>query len=58
MPIFQGSFKDKAVKKFYFKGIKEKLPVENTDKLQDILDYIDGITELPPSLMLYRAHEH
>ncbi len=58
MPIFEGSFKNKAVKKFYYKGTKGKLSVENTDKLQDILDYIDAITELPPTPMLYRAHEH
>ncbi len=58
MPIFEGSFKDKALKSFYYKGKKGKLPVENTEKLQDILDYIDTITELPPDSMLYRVHEH
>jgi len=58
MPVFEGSFKGKALKSFYYKGKKGKLPVENTDKLQDILDYIDTITELPPSPMLFRVHEH
>ncbi|MFV2057854.1 MAG: hypothetical protein ACC707_15415 [Thiohalomonadales bacterium] len=58
MSIFEGSFKDKAIRKFYYKGVKGKLPVENTDKLQDILDYIDTIQALPPSPMLYRAHKH
>jgi len=58
MPIFEGSFKDKAVKSFYYKGAVRKLPIENTDKFQDIPDFIDTITELPPKLMLYRIHQH
>jgi len=58
MSIFEGSFKSKAIKDFYYKGIAHKLPVEKTDKLMDILDYIDTIDQLPPSTMLFRAHEH
>ncbi len=58
MPIFEGSFKSKAIKKFYYDGITKGLPVENTEKLKNILDYLDTINRLPPSPMLYRAHEH
>jgi len=58
MPIFEGSFKSKAAKKFYYDGITKDLPVENTEKLKNILDYLDTIDRLPPSPMLYRAHEH
>lgn len=58
MSIFEGSFKSKALKAFYYEGITRKLPVKNTAKLQDILDYIDTIDHLPPSPLLYRAHEH
>ena len=58
MAIFEGSFKAKALKVFYYKGMTHKLPVSNTVKLQDILDYIDTIDRLPPSPLLFRAHEH
>lgn len=58
MAIFEGSFKSKAVRDFYYKGATKKLPVENTEKLQDILDFIDTIDSLPPSPLLFRAHEH
>ncbi len=58
MAIFEGSFKAKALKAFYYKGTTHKLPVSNTAKLQDILDYIDTIDRLPPSPLLFRAHEH
>jgi len=58
MPIFIGSFKSKAVREFYYKGLTKKLPVENTEKLQDILDYIDKVDSLPPSPLLFRAHKH
>ncbi len=58
MAIFEGSFKSKALRDFYFKGTTKGLPVQNTEKLQDILDYIDAIDSLPPSPMLFRAHEH
>jgi len=56
--IFKGSFKSKALRDFYYKNTTRKLPVENTDKLQDILDFIDTIDSLPPSPLLFRAHEH
>lgn len=56
--IFEGSFKSRVIRDFYFEGKTRGLPVENTDKLQDILDYIDSIDVLPPSPMLFRAHEH
>jgi plasmid maintenance system killer protein len=56
--IFEGSFKSKAIKNFYYNGTTKGLPVKNTDKLQDILDYIDTISTLPPSPMLFRVHEH
>ena len=58
MAIFESSFKSKAIRDFYFKGTTKGLSVQNTDKLQDILDYIDAIDNLPPSPMLFRAHEH
>ena len=58
MAIFEASFKDKAIKGFYYTGTTRGLKVKNTDKLQDILDYIDTIESLPPSSLLYRAHEH
>ncbi len=58
MPIFEGSFKSKILKDFYYKGTIRKLPVVNTDKLMDILDYIDTIEKLPPSPMLFRAHKY
>ncbi|MGR3319533.1 MAG: hypothetical protein ACUZ8O_13775 [Candidatus Anammoxibacter sp.] len=58
MPIFEGSFKSKALKNFYYKGATNKLPVVNMDKLMDILDYIDTIDRLPPSPMLFRVHEY
>jgi len=58
MPIFEESFKNKVLKDFYYKGNINKLPVKNIDKLKDILDFIDTIKKLPPSPMLYRAHEH
>jgi plasmid maintenance system killer protein len=43
---------------FYYNGSRRGLSVRNIEKLRNILDYIDGITQLPPSPMLYRAHEH
>jgi len=58
MAIFNGSFKSKAIRDFYYKGITKRLPVENTDKLLDILDFIDTINSLPPGPLLFRAHEH
>ena len=58
MAIFEGSFKSKAIRDFYYKGTTKKLPVTNAEKLQDILDYIDSIDHLPPSPLLFRAHEH
>lgn len=58
MAIFEASFKDKAIKGFYYTGTTRGLKVKNTDKLQDILDYINTIETLPPSSLLYRAHEH
>jgi plasmid maintenance system killer protein len=58
MSIFEGSFKSKEIKSFYYKGTTRGLPVQSTEKLQDILDYLDTIDSLPPSPMLYRAHEH
>ena len=58
MAIFEGSFKSKAVRDFYYKGSTKKLPVKNTDKLQDILDFINTIDSLPPSPLLFRTHEH
>ncbi len=58
MPIFEGSFKSKALRDFYYKGMAGKLPVKNRDKLMDILDYIDTIDKLPPSHMLFRAHRY
>lgn len=58
MAIFEGSFKDKALREFYYKGTAGKLSVKNTNKLQEILDYINTIDRIPPSPMLYRAHEH
>ena len=58
MPIFKGSFKDKSLRDFYCDGTTKKLPIKNTDKLRIILDYINGIKKLPPSPIMYRAHEH
>lgn len=58
MPIFEGSFKNKAIRNFYYKGTTRGLSVQNMDKLKNILDYIDAIDRLPPSPMLFRAHEH
>ena len=58
MPIFEGSFKSRELKSFYYNGTTRGLPVKNTDKLRNVLDYIDTITRLPPSPMLYRAHQH
>ena len=58
MPIFEGSFKDKAIRDFYYEGATKKLPVENTNKLRALLDYLNGITKLPPSPLMYRTHEH
>jgi len=58
MPIFEGSFKDKEIRNFYYKGTSKGLPVKNTDKLWNILDYLDSIDRLPPSPMLFRVHEH
>jgi len=56
--IFEGSFKYEVIREFYYKGTTKKLPVENTNKLQDILDFIDTIDSLPPNPLLFRAHEH
>ncbi len=58
MPIFEGSFKDKEIKNFYYKGSIKGLPIKNSEKLKNILDYIDSIDRLPPSPMLFRVHEH
>jgi len=58
MPIFEGSFRDKSLRNFYYQGIVRGLSVKNTAKLQHILDYIDTIDRLPPSPMLFRVHEH
>ena len=58
MPIFDGSFKSKDLKKFYYDDVKKGLLVKNIEKLRNILDYIDTIDKLPPSPMLFRAHEH
>lgn len=58
MPIFEGSFKDKAIRDFYYDGKTRKLSVQNLEKLRTVLDYINGITKLPPSPIMYRAHEH
>jgi len=58
MPIFEGSFKDKAIREFYYKGSIKGLSVKNTNKLKNILDYINKITELPPSPITYRVHKH
>ncbi len=58
MSIFEGSFKDKVLREFYYKGTAGKLSVKNINKLQEILDYINTIDRIPPSPMLYRAHEH
>lgn len=58
MAIFEDSFKDKALRKFYYLGDTKGLSVENTKKLGEILDYINVIDRIPPSPMLYRAHEH
>ena len=58
MPIFEGSFKDKAIREFYYDGKTRKLSVQNLDKLRTVLDYINGLTKLPPSPIMYRAHEH
>ncbi len=58
MAIFEASFKDKALKRFYYKGNARGLKVQNIDKLQVILDFIDTIESLPPSPLLFRAHEH
>ena len=58
MAIFEGSFKAKAIRDFYYSGVTRRLPIKNTAKLQDILDYIDTIDQLPPTPLLYRAHEH
>lgn len=58
MSIFEGSFKSKSIKDFYYKGTTKGLSVQNTDKLQDILDYLNTIDTLPPSPKLFRAHEH
>jgi len=58
MAIYDGSFKSKAVHDFFYYGKIKKLPIENTAKLQCILDFINTIDKLPPSLLLFRAHEH
>lgn len=58
MAIFEGSFKSKSIKKFYYKGTTKGLNVKNTAKLQDILNYINSIEGLPPENKLFRAHEH
>jgi plasmid maintenance system killer protein len=58
MPIFEGSFKSKDLKNFYYNGTTRGLSVQNIAKLRNILDYIDTIDRLPPSPLLYRAHEH
>ena len=58
MPIFEGSFRDKEIRNFYYKGTTKGLPIKNTEKLRIILDYLDTIDHLPPSPMLFRAHEH
>ena len=59
MPIFEGSFEDKALERFWeapkvkhVKGLK----VENINRLKEILDYINTIDKLPPSPRMYRAH--
>ena len=58
MAIFEGSFKDRKLKAFYYTGSITGLPVQNTLKLRHILDYINVIDRLPPSPLLFRAHEH
>ncbi len=58
MSIFEGSFSSRTLKDFYYTGMLKKLPVVNTDKLRHILDYLNTIDRLPPSPMLFRAHEH
>lgn len=58
MPIFEGSFKDKALREFYYSGTTRKLPVKKTEKLRVLLDYINSISELPPSPLMFRVHEH
>ena len=58
MPIFEGSFRSKEIKNFYYKGTARGLSVKNIEKLKNILDYLNNIDRLPPSPMLFRAHEH
>lgn len=58
MPIFEGSFQSRVLKDFYYEGRTKKIPVKNIEKLRDILSYIDTIDKLPPTPMLFRAHEH
>ena len=58
MPIFEGSFRSRAIKDFYYTDSTKKIPVHNIGKLRNILDYINAIDTLPPRSMLYRTHEH
>lgn len=58
MPIFEGSFDSKALRDFYYEGAINKIPIKNISKLKNILDYLNTIDKLPPSPMLFRAHEH